>query len=58
MRETAGAVGDGQLATFLEHGSTPRNALEVVLGIGIFTLSTLASRMTRSPVDDELAAHA
>src|SRR6201996_9009904 len=56
--ETAGAVSDDQLAAFLKHGYTARNALEVVLGIGAYTMSTLANRMTRSPVDDQLAAYA
>jgi AhpD family alkylhydroperoxidase len=56
--ETAGAVSDDQLAAFLTHGYTTQNALEVVLGIGAYTMSTLANRMTRSPVDDQLAAYA
>ena len=56
--ETAGAVDDDQLAAFFKHGYTPRNALEVVLGIGAYTMSTLANRMTRSPVDAQLAAYA
>ena len=56
--ETAGAVDDEQLAAFYRHGYTARNALEVVLGIGAYTMSTLANRMTRSPVDDRLAAFA
>ena len=56
--ETAGAVDDEHLATFFEHGYTPRNALEVVLGIGAYTMSTLANRMTRSPVDEQLSAFA
>ena len=56
--ETAGAVSDDQLAAFLKHGYTARNALEVVLGIGAYTMSTLANRMTRSPVDEQLAAYA
>jgi len=55
---TAGAVSDDQLAAFLKHGYTAQNALEVVLGIGAYTMSTLANRMTRSPVDDQLAAYA
>jgi len=56
--ETAGTVSDEQLAAFFAHGYTARNALEVVLGIGAYTMSTLANRMTRSPVDDHLAAFA
>jgi AhpD family alkylhydroperoxidase len=56
--ETAGAVDDQGLAAFFEQGYTPRNALEVVLGIGALTMSTLANRMTRSPVDEQLSAFA
>jgi AhpD family alkylhydroperoxidase len=56
--ETAGAVDDDQLAAFFKHGYTARNALEVVLGIGAYTMSTLANRMTRSPVDDQLSVFA
>jgi len=31
-----------------------QNALEVVLGIGTYTMSTLANRLTGAPVDDQL----
>ncbi|MFJ8857220.1 carboxymuconolactone decarboxylase family protein [Streptomyces sp. NPDC102451] len=48
---TAGAVGDEDLQDFLSLGYTSRNALEVVLGIGAYTMSTLANRMTGAPVD-------
>ena len=56
--ETAGAVSDAQLETFGKNGFTSQNALEVVLGIGTYTMSTLANRMTRSPIDEQLAAFA
>jgi AhpD family alkylhydroperoxidase len=56
--ETAGAVGADRLAAFLAHGYTRRQALEVVLGIGTYTLSTLANRLTGAPLDDELAGFA
>lgn len=55
---TAGAVEPSTLQAFLDHGHTPRNALEVVLGIGAYTMSTLANRMTEAPVDEPLAAYA
>ncbi|WP_411085454.1 carboxymuconolactone decarboxylase family protein [Streptomyces sp. 061-3] len=55
---TAGAVGDDALQDFLAHGHTPQNALEVVLGIGAYTMSTLANRMTGAPVDPQLAEFA
>ncbi|WP_414940729.1 carboxymuconolactone decarboxylase family protein [Amycolatopsis sp. cmx-11-51] len=46
--ETAGGVDDETLRVFLGHGYTERNALEVVMGIGTYTLSTLANRLTRA----------
>ncbi|MET8125911.1 carboxymuconolactone decarboxylase family protein [Streptomyces sp. NPDC005065] len=55
---TAGAVGDDALQDFLAHGHTPQNALEVVLGIGAYTMSTLANRMTGAPVDPQVAEFA
>jgi AhpD family alkylhydroperoxidase len=56
--DTAGAAGEDALADFLRHGFTKRNALEVVLGIGTYTMSTLANRLTGAPVDDQLSAFA
>ena len=54
--DTAGSVSDEALDAFLAHGFTTRNALEVVLGIGAYTMSTLANRMTQAPLDYQLAA--
>ncbi|HEX7164333.1 MAG TPA: hypothetical protein VF223_24205 [Trebonia sp.] len=56
--DTAGEVGQESLNDFLGHGFTRRNALEIVLGIGTYTLSTLANRLTGAPVDEELRAFA
>lgn len=56
--DNAGDVADGPLADLLAHGYTLRNALEVVLGVGTYTMSTLANRMTQAPVDDRLAPFA
>jgi AhpD family alkylhydroperoxidase len=56
--ETAGDVGDEALQVFLTSGYTSQNALEVVLGIGTYTMSTLANRLTGAPVDPQLAAFA
>lgn len=50
--DTAGAVPDPDLAAFVEAGFTARQALDVVLGIATYTLSTLANRMTGAPLDD------
>ena len=54
--DTVGGVGDEALDAFLAHGFTTRNDLEVVLGIGAYTMSTLANRMTQAPLDYQLAA--
>jgi AhpD family alkylhydroperoxidase len=56
--DTAGDVGEAALRDFLARGYTTRNALEVVLGVGTYTMSTLANRLTGAPVDGPLAAHA
>jgi len=56
--ETAGGVPDEALDAFVSAGFTAQQALEVVLGIGAYTMSTLANRLTRAPVDDSLAAYA
>jgi len=58
VMDTAGDVGEAALRDFLARGYTSQNALEVVLGIGTYTMSTLANRLTGAPVDDQLAAHA
>jgi AhpD family alkylhydroperoxidase len=52
--ETAGDVGEPALKAFLAHGYTERNALEVVLGIGAYTMSTLANRLTDAPLDEPM----
>src|SRR5271170_7009770 len=52
--DTTGDVGDDALKAFLGHGYTERNALEVVLGIGAYTMSTLANRLTGAPIDEPL----
>ena len=56
--DTAGDVGDQAVRDFLACGYTTQNALEVVLGVGTYTMSTLANRLTGAPVDDQLAAYA
>jgi AhpD family alkylhydroperoxidase len=52
--ETAGDVGDDALRDFLAHGHTAQNALEIVVGIATYTMSTLANRLTGAPVDEPL----
>jgi AhpD family alkylhydroperoxidase len=58
VMDTTGDAGGQALGEFLAHGFTRRNALEVVLGIGAYTVSTFANRLTGAPVDDELRAFA
>ncbi|GAA4565763.1 carboxymuconolactone decarboxylase family protein [Micromonospora coerulea] len=53
-----GAVPDADLAAFLEAGWQPRQALDVVLGVGTYTISTFANRLTGAPLDPSLAAYA
>ncbi|MFB9902556.1 carboxymuconolactone decarboxylase family protein [Allokutzneria oryzae] len=55
---TSGNVDNATVSAFLAHGYTRQNALEVVLGIGTYTMSTLANRLTRAPLDEQLAAFA
>ncbi|WP_275467417.1 hypothetical protein [Streptomyces noursei] len=42
---SSGAAGEKELAAFQAHGYTRRNALEVVLGIGTYPLSTFTNRL-------------
>jgi AhpD family alkylhydroperoxidase len=56
--DTAGAVPDDALTAFLNAEFTRRQALEVVLGIGTYTMSTLANRLTRAPLDGPMTAFA
>ncbi|WP_129840077.1 carboxymuconolactone decarboxylase family protein [Streptomyces sp. RFCAC02] len=45
---TTGGVADDAVEALLAHGYTERNALEVVLGIGAYTMSTFANRLVRA----------
>lgn len=53
-----GAVPDDELDAFLAAGWLPRHALDVVLGVGTYTISTFANRLTDAPLDPPLAAYA
>ena len=46
--ETSGQVGDADLAAFRSGGYSPENALDIVLAIGVYTMSTFANRMVGS----------
>ncbi|HEX6352396.1 carboxymuconolactone decarboxylase family protein [Actinophytocola sp.] len=56
--DTAGAVPDDALDAFTTAGFTRQQALEVVLGIGTYTMSTLANRLTRAPLDEPMTPFA
>jgi AhpD family alkylhydroperoxidase len=56
--DSAGDVGEEALSAFLALGYTHQNALEVILGIGAYTMSTLANRLTGAPVDPQLSQFA
>ncbi|GAB1515901.1 carboxymuconolactone decarboxylase family protein [Actinophytocola sp. KF-1] len=53
-----GDVPDADLAAFVAAGFTTRQALEVVLGIGAYTLSTFANRLSRAPLDEPMTPFA
>lgn len=49
-----GDVPDDERGAFEAAGFTARHALEVVLGVATYTLSTFANRFVRAPVDPQL----
>ncbi|WP_433494750.1 carboxymuconolactone decarboxylase family protein [Micromonospora sp. CA-248089] len=53
-----GAVPDADLDALLAAGWQRRHALDVVLGVGTYTISTFANRLTEAPLDEPLAAYA
>ncbi|WP_431945959.1 carboxymuconolactone decarboxylase family protein [Micromonospora marina] len=53
-----GAVPDADLGALLAAGWQPRHALDVVLGVGTYTISTFANRLTEAPLDEPLTAYA
>lgn len=53
--EERGWVDDGQVKAFLEAGHTPQQALEVVLGIGMKTLSNYTNHLAGTPLDEAFA---
>ncbi len=54
MLASRGDVPDDERAAFEAAGFTARHALEVVLGVATYTLSTFANRLVRAPVDPQL----
>jgi AhpD family alkylhydroperoxidase len=53
-----GGVRPAELQQFLAAGYTRQNALEVVLGIGAYTISTFANRLTSAGLDEPLTQFA
>ena len=51
LQEAHGGVSDEALAAFLAAGYTRKQALEAVLGVAVYTMSTYANRLTRAPLD-------
>ncbi len=49
-----GQVSDVELQAFFDAGFQQRHALDVVVGVAAYTLSTFANRLTRAPVDPQL----
>lgn len=45
LLDSTGAVDQEQLDCFLGAGHTPQQALDIVLGIGTYTMSTIANRL-------------
>jgi len=56
--DTKGNVGAAALQSFLSHSFTKQQALDVVLGVGLYTLSTYANRLTQATLDPELSPFA
>ncbi len=52
--EARGGVADGAMARFHAAGFTNQQALDVVLGVATYTLSTFANRLVKAPVDPQL----
>jgi uncharacterized peroxidase-related enzyme len=52
--ESRGDVADADRVAFAAAGFSTRHALDVVVGIATYTLSTFANRLTRAPLDHAL----
>jgi AhpD family alkylhydroperoxidase len=58
MVQRRGNVGQESLAAFVGAGFTPRQALDVVMGMAFSVLPNYAAHLTRPRLDDFLAPHA
>jgi uncharacterized peroxidase-related enzyme len=54
---TRGAVGESSLRAFFAAGFDQQQALDVVLAIGVFTLTTYANRLTGARLDPPFERH-
>ncbi len=52
-----GFVSEAELGAFFERGFTPRNALEVVLGVTLKILTNYANHITHTELNSELSAY-
>ena len=55
MIRSRGFVSDAELASFFAAGFTPRNALEVVLGVTLKIITNYANHMTHTALNDQLS---
>ena len=53
-----GFVSDAELKAFFDHGFTPRNVLEVVLGVTLKIMTNYTNHMTHTEMNPEIAAYA
>ncbi len=51
----AGDVDEASWRVWLDAGYTREQALELLIGVGAYTMSTFANRLTAAPLDPELA---
>lgn len=58
MIRSRGFVPDAELAAFFERGFTPRNALEVVLGVALKIVTNYANHITHPELNHQLAPYA
>ncbi|MBI5941290.1 MAG: carboxymuconolactone decarboxylase family protein [Caulobacterales bacterium] len=58
MIRSGGALSESELRAFLDAGFTRANALEIILAIGLKTLSTYVGHIARTPLDPPLIADA
>ncbi len=58
MVDQRGCLHEGELEVFLAAGYTPEQALEVVTGIALKTLSNYANHLMETPLDEPFKANA